>query len=123
MDDHQIKALQKVLSCAEEAYEKFRPAIGQRLVGIEGSTGDRVCPDLSLWMFRLVEAFSLFQEAIEIAFQAGYGRKSNEEEYLEIVNVIGREPTVQEALLLHEAHKEGFQKKTREKLARTFPIA
>lgn len=31
--------------------------------------------------------------------------------------------TVQEALLLHEAHKEGFQKKTREKLARTFPIA
>jgi hypothetical protein len=57
----------------------------------------------------------LILKAIEIAFQAGYGRKSNEEEYLvEIVNVIGREPTVQEALLLHEAHKEGFQKKTRE---------
>ena len=47
MDDHQIKALQKVLSCAEEAYEKFRPAIGQRhfvvcpglysrILGVEG---------------------------------------------------------------------------------------
>jgi hypothetical protein len=83
MDDHQIKALQKVLSCAEEAYEKFRPAIGQRhfVVGPGGSTGDRVCPDLYSRILEVEgELLSLIHEAENELAKAGvaspkhYGR-------------------------------------------------
>ena len=54
-------------------------------------------------------------EAIEVAYNHGYKPAHGPiDEYGEVVTVLGREPTHEEAALLGEARTEGFKKRMTE---------
>lgn len=61
-------------------------------------------------------------KAMDLAYNYGYLRSqlSPLSEFLEIEKILGRDPTQEEAVMFSRLRMEGFQKRTKEKLQRSF---